>query len=58
MKTIAAAGICEHLKVLNLNGTSPTVASLAPLLRSARELEVLKIAELPKAVRTHVDALK
>ena len=52
-KTVAAvAKSCPSLTELNLNYTSVTPISLVPVLRSCRELEVLKAGGIPNWVRT------
>ncbi|KAK7694576.1 hypothetical protein QCA50_001762 [Cerrena zonata] len=38
---------CPHLKKLNLNYTSVTPSSIAPILRSCSELEVIKLGGIP-----------
>ncbi|KAJ3016817.1 hypothetical protein NUW54_g728 [Trametes sanguinea] len=43
----AAAKHCPHLELLNLNYTSVSPVSLAPILLSCKQLKVLKVAGIP-----------
>ncbi|CAL1695972.1 unnamed protein product [Somion occarium] len=45
--TAAVATGCPHLNKLNLNYTSVTPVSLAPILKGCGELEVLKVGGIP-----------
>ncbi|KDN39873.1 hypothetical protein RSAG8_08524, partial [Rhizoctonia solani AG-8 WAC10335] len=46
----AAASNCPRLRILNMNYTSPTSRSIFSILLACKELEVLKIAGVPKLV--------
>lgn len=48
--TAAVATGCPHLNKLNLNYTSVTPVSLAPILKGCGELEVLKVGGIPNWV--------
>ncbi|TCD63987.1 hypothetical protein EIP91_004689 [Steccherinum ochraceum] len=57
-KTVAAAATsCPNLTSLNLNYTSTTPVSLAPLLRNCTSLEVLKLAGIPNWTEATVSKL-
>lgn len=51
-KTAEAISGCTALKVLNLNYTNVSPSYVVPILRNCLDLEVLKLAALPKLVST------
>lgn len=57
VKTAAAIFKCKMLKTLNLNYTSVPPASLVPIFLDCLDMEVLKLAALPKLVLFELHSL-